>query len=482
MNLDMEDHELLREFVRSRSEDAFSQLVERHLPMVLSAARRMSGDDHLAQDVTQNVFSMFAQKARHILPPQVVGGWLYNTTRHLTMHAVRGERRRREREEAAVTMQPLEADANTDRVLEQLEPAMAELDAADRDTLVLRYLEDRNLREVGAEFGISEDAARMRANRAVEKLRTVLSRRGVSVTSVLLGTALVSSTSSAVPVGLAAAITTTAVGGTILTTATITTMNWINAKAVTAIVGAAVVAGTGTYFVKETEANRLRDENQKLLAQQAALVADHEAALKQAQAKADELERAKRDASDVVRLRGEMAQLRRQREAEKQQMAQQLANLQRMQTTAGAATLTETPPNVIAKDRLANYGYATPENALQTIVWATMSGKLSPEQIAEALAPEFLKDNEAYAIFERNRQQSLPIFKSVEMQAKKTVDENTVEFKGLLHVDAGPNAPAMEPPVVVLPMVKVAGQWKLAGNPKDYKEGWENGHVQPFGQ
>ncbi|HEX5218699.1 MAG TPA: sigma-70 family RNA polymerase sigma factor [Verrucomicrobiae bacterium] len=484
MNIDMDDHELLREFVRRRSEDAFRQLVERHLRMVLSAARRMSGDDYLAQDVTQNVFTMFAQKARDIRPPQVVGGWLYNTTRHLAMHAVRGERRRREREEAAVAMQAQETNAETERVLEQLEPAMAELDADDRDTLVLRYLEDCNLRDVGAEFGISEDAARMRANRALEKLRTVLSRKGVTVTSVLLGSALVSSTSSAVPAGLAAAITTTAIGGTILTTATITTMNWINAKAMTAIVGAAVVAGTGTYLVKETEANRLRDENQKLLAQQAALVADNEAASKQAQATADELARAKKDASDVVRLRGEMAQLRRQRDAEKQQMAQQPANLQRMQaqTASAAPAATEPPANVISKERMANVGFATPENALQTIVWATMSGKLSPEQITEALSPEFLKDKEAYAIFEQNRQQSLPVFKSVEMQSKKTVDENTVEFKGLLHVDLGPNAPAVQPSVVVLPMTKAGGLWKLAGNPKEYKEGWENGHVQPFGQ
>src|SRR5262245_23420109 len=183
MNIDMDDHELLREFVRSRSEDAFSRLVDRHLRMVLSAARRMVGDDHLAQDVTQNVFTTFAEKARGIRPPQVVGGWLYNTTRNLAMHAVRGERRRREREEAAVAMQAHESHSDTDRVIEQLEPAMAELDADDRDTLVLRYLEDRNLREVGAELGVSEDAARMRANRALEKLRVVLDRRGVAVTS-----------------------------------------------------------------------------------------------------------------------------------------------------------------------------------------------------------------------------------------------------------------------------------------------------------
>src|ERR1041384_2546563 len=104
MNIAMDDHELLREFVHRRSEDAFSRLVERHLRMVLSTARRLLGDDQLAQDVTQNVFTLFAQKARGIKPPQVVGGWLYNTARHVAMHAMRGERRRREREQAAAAL------------------------------------------------------------------------------------------------------------------------------------------------------------------------------------------------------------------------------------------------------------------------------------------------------------------------------------------------------------------------------------------
>ena len=476
MNIDMDDHELLHEFVRSRSEDAFSGLVERHLRMVLSAARRMSGDEHLAQDVTQNVFTMFAQKARDIRPPQVVGGWLYNTTRHLAMHAVRGERRRREREEAAVTMQSQETNFDTHRVLEQLEPAMAELDADDRDTLVLRYLEDRNLREVGAEFGISEDAARMRANRALEKLRTVMSRKGVGVTSVLLGTALVSSTSSAVPAGLATAITTTAIGGTILTTATITTMNWINAKAVTAIIGAAVVAGTGTYFVKETEANRLRDENQKLLTQQAALVADNEAALKQAQTTADELEKAKRDASDVMRLRGQVAALARERDAERQQMARQLAQ------PKPSAEAPKQSPNSFTKGQMSHVGYDTPEAALQTIAWATMSGHGTSNQIAESLSPELLNDKQSLQVFEENRKQSEAVFKSVDMLAKKTLSEDKVEFKIALNVDLGPNAPQMPPSVMILPMTRIGSQWKLAGHPKENKEGWDDGQVLTFGQ
>ena len=103
----MDDRELLDEFVKARSQGAFRELVERHLPVVYSAARRMVRDSHLAEEVAQSVFTTLAQKAESIRPPHVLGGWLYNTTRHLAMHAVRTEQRRRKREQTAFAMQAL---------------------------------------------------------------------------------------------------------------------------------------------------------------------------------------------------------------------------------------------------------------------------------------------------------------------------------------------------------------------------------------
>src|SRR4026207_2540666 len=104
----MEDRALLDEFVRSRSQSAFRELVTRHLPVVYSTARRLVRDSHLAEEVAQAVFTTLSQKAESIQPTQVIGGWLYNTTRHLAMHAVRTEQRRREREQIACAMQSLE--------------------------------------------------------------------------------------------------------------------------------------------------------------------------------------------------------------------------------------------------------------------------------------------------------------------------------------------------------------------------------------
>ena len=103
---------------------------------------------------------------------------------------MRSEHRRRERERIAADMQSVSPDDNTADIAAQLEPAMAELDETDRGALVLRFLEERNLADVGAELGINEDAARMRVNRALERLREVFARRGKAITSAALAAAL----------------------------------------------------------------------------------------------------------------------------------------------------------------------------------------------------------------------------------------------------------------------------------------------------
>jgi RNA polymerase sigma factor (sigma-70 family) len=250
----MDDRELLDEFVKARSQGAFRELVERHLPVVYSAARRMVRDSHLAEEVAQSVFTMLAQKADSIRPPQVLGGWLYNTTRHLAMHAVRTEQRRREREQTAFAMQSFEPTPDDSEINEHLEPALAELDAEDRDALVLRFLANRGLREVGVELGVSEEAARKRVSRALDRLRVVLANRGVTSTSVLLATALTAST-IAVPVGLGAAISTTALAGAAFQTSAAVAatkaiaMTTLQKSLIAGALALVLSGGVGTYLV-----------------------------------------------------------------------------------------------------------------------------------------------------------------------------------------------------------------------------------------
>lgn len=250
----MEDRELLNEFVTRRSQGAFGELVERHLPVVYSAALRMVRDSQLAEEVAQTVFTTLAQKANTIRPSQVLGGWLYNTTRNVSMHAVRTEQRRREREQIAVAMQAHDSPAELPEIVEHLEPAMAELNDEDRDALVLRYFGNRSLRDVGAELGISEDAARKRVVRALERLRVVLEHRYVSITTVLLATKLTASI-VAVPAGLAVKISAAAFPAAVAATLTKATVMTLKTKAMIGGIAAAVaIAGTSTFLVVHARA------------------------------------------------------------------------------------------------------------------------------------------------------------------------------------------------------------------------------------
>ncbi|MDB6031943.1 MAG: polymerase sigma factor, sigma-70 family [Verrucomicrobiales bacterium] len=251
----MEDRELLGEYVKSGSQGAFRELVERHLPVVYSTARRMVNDAQLAEEIAQNVFTTLAQKAASIRSSQVLGGWLYNTTRNLAMHALRSEQRRRAREQTAFDMQSFDQNEETPDITQHLEPAMEELEADDRDALVLRFLGNRALREVGTQLGISEEAARKRVNRALERLRGVLERRKISVTGAVLIGALSAST-IAVPSGLGATISSTALssgagaaGGSVAAAV----KGGLQLKAVGALIAGAVVLGGGIYLAQHSK-------------------------------------------------------------------------------------------------------------------------------------------------------------------------------------------------------------------------------------
>jgi RNA polymerase sigma factor (sigma-70 family) len=252
----MDDHGLLREYVQSRSEAAFGTLVDRHLRMVYSVACRIVHDPHLAEEVAQNAFIMLAQKAHTLGRQQVVAGWLWRTTRHLALHAVRTEHRRRTRELAAVTMPAPDNDGAEERVLARLESAMAQLDPADHEALVLRHLENRSFREVGLELGISEDAARMRVNRALERLREVFEKEGVVISAVVLAGVLAASTATAVPAGLAATIAAASVPAGAAMTATTSAgvasvASWFGVKLAAALICATVFTAAGVYWIHQ---------------------------------------------------------------------------------------------------------------------------------------------------------------------------------------------------------------------------------------
>lgn len=182
----MNDRELIAAFCGG-SEEAFAELVSRHGALVWSAARRrLAGNEALADDVVQKTFVLLARKACSLKRGVSVSGWLYTTTVNLAREALRGEQRRRARETEAMRMNPETATPgprNWTEIAPVLEEAMLELGEADREVILLRYFERTPYNQLAAALGATEAALKMRASRALEKLRAALLRRGVAVSS-----------------------------------------------------------------------------------------------------------------------------------------------------------------------------------------------------------------------------------------------------------------------------------------------------------
>src|SRR5215471_5441481 len=224
----MTDHELLQRYAGSRCEASFTELVKRYVDLVYSAAlRQVGGDAHLAHDVTQSVFIDLARKAGSLSGRTVLAGWLYTSAHYAATKVVRTEQRWHAREQEANSMREILSESEFEPGWQELRPvideAMHELNQSERDAVLLRFFEKRQLGEVGAKLGVSEDAARKRIDRALEKLRGLLARRGVTSTSAALVVILGSHTIAAAPAGLAANIAGVAIASTAAgTTGTLT--------------------------------------------------------------------------------------------------------------------------------------------------------------------------------------------------------------------------------------------------------------------
>ncbi|MCX6928291.1 MAG: sigma-70 family RNA polymerase sigma factor [Verrucomicrobia bacterium] len=250
------DEQLLQAYARERNESAFGELVTRHLDFVYSAALRVvNGDAPLAQDVTQTVFIELARQGRSLPPDVALTAWLHRHTSYTAAKAVRSERRRQTREHTAMEMRALDDNTQPDwaQVAPYLDESLNELNPADRDALVLRFLRQQDLRTVGETLGISEDAARKRVDRALEKLHVLLKQRGATLTVAALGTALATQAVTAAPAGLAgsiaaAALAIAAAGGSIAFTISQTMKMLVVKAAVATVLGAALLAAAVHHY------------------------------------------------------------------------------------------------------------------------------------------------------------------------------------------------------------------------------------------
>ncbi len=220
-----DDMALVREYAASQSDQAFETLVSRHVNLVYSAALRQARDADLAQEITQAVFIILARKAGSLSPKTILSGWLYRTARFAAADALKIQRRRQLREQEALMEGVFqnESDSAWEQLSPLLDEAMARLRDKDRDAIVLRFFENKNLREVGAALGLEERAAQKRVARGLEKIRAFFATRGVDSTATGIAETISAHSVQAAPVALAKTISAVAVAkGAAASTSTLT--------------------------------------------------------------------------------------------------------------------------------------------------------------------------------------------------------------------------------------------------------------------
>jgi len=235
--IEMTDEELLRGFCLNNREAAFTELVERYLGMVRGVGRRRTGNPELADEIAQNVFTALARKAADLPPKVNLAGWLHRAAVLESTYALRSEYTRHEKIKQLAQMTNDTDATNWNEIRPELDEAINQLAERDRVVVVMRFVQERTLAQIGEQIGKSESATQRHLQRTLEKLSAILKKRGITATTAglafVLGTKIDRVTSTGLLVSkitesalyAKAGGSTAAIAATTITTITMTKTN-----------------------------------------------------------------------------------------------------------------------------------------------------------------------------------------------------------------------------------------------------------------
>lgn len=277
------DGELLAGYAREGSESAFRTLVSRHVHLVFATALRQAGNRQLAEEITQSVFVVLARKAPSLARHETIAGWLHRTALLESKARIRAELRRQRREDIAAALAasdpPVTTPVDQDPVVQLLDEGLMALGDAERSAVLLRFLEGRTFADVGRSLGVSEEAARKRVDRAIERLAGFFRCRGFSSASNAVGLVpmLLSQGAPVVPAHLPAAAAAAGLaagaGGSTLAAAVSWMMRVTPTQGLVAGVLLCLAPAGWSVSVSRADAALQLAERQALEAQQSALAA-----------------------------------------------------------------------------------------------------------------------------------------------------------------------------------------------------------------
>ncbi len=461
------DAQLLRAYAERRSDAAFAELVRRHIDLVHSAARRMVGDAHLAEDVTQATFLALAKSATQLTERPVLAGWLHRTAQNIAAQTVRTDVRRRAREQEAAAMNELLAaspEADWEQIAPHLDAALGELTEPERDAVLLRYFQRQSARNMAQTLGISDEAAQKRVSRAVDRLREFFAKRGATVGASGLAVVISANAVQAAPVGLALTITTAAAltGTTLATTTTVTAAKTIAMTTLQKTIVAATIAalaGVGIYETRQAALLRSQVESLEqqtpLLAHVQKLQTERDSATQQLAGLSEELTRAKKGNLELLKLRSEVGLLRQQTNR-LGKLSEALATTLASANSPGDALQQTNFP----RDSWTFAGLATPEDTLQSFMWAKNRGDVATAfatatpELAQEQKDLYFKDktDEEIAALMMDSAQKQTGFQILK---KMVAADDQVVFQ--VHIDNMP-----ERAYALLTLKKIADEWKVS--------------------